>query len=75
VAPHFSLEIDDQQRGRMEQAARINAKSPVGQAAEFAGDVASKQAAASADLRNAIDQYARPALQRLERHLCTDPES
>ena len=75
VAPHFSLGIDDQQRGRMEQAARINAKSPVGQAAEFAGDVASKQAAASADLRDAVDQYARPALQRLERHLRTDPES
>jgi len=75
VAPHFALGVDDRQRGCMAQAARINAKSPVGQAAEFAGDAATKQAAASAELRDAVEQYARPALQRLERHLRTDPES
>ncbi len=66
VAPHFSQAIDDAQRARMAQVARINAKAPVGRAAEFAADAATKQAAASVDLRRAIDAFARPALQRLE---------
>jgi len=67
VTPHFSLVIDDRLRDRMAQAARINSKGPVGKAAEFASDAATKQAAASAGLRQAIDAFARPQLERLGR--------
>ena len=42
VAPHFLRSIDDRQCERMAQAARINSKAPVGKAAEFASDVATK---------------------------------
>lgn len=66
VAPHFSLSIDGRQRDRMAAAARINSKAPVGKAAEFASDVATKQAAASAALRQAIESFARPQLAKLE---------
>jgi hypothetical protein len=66
VAQHFSQSIDDRQRERMAQAARINAKAPVGKAVEFAGDATAKQAAASAGLREAIESFARPPLQRLQ---------
>ncbi len=66
VAPHFSQPIDGQQRDRMAQAARIDAKAPVGQVAEFASDAAAKQAAASAGLRQAIEAFANPPLERLE---------
>ncbi len=67
VAPHFSLSIDSQQRHRMAEAARTYSKAPVGKAAEFAPDMAMKQAAASADLRQAIDSFARPELERLKK--------
>jgi hypothetical protein len=67
VAPHFSQSIDDRQRERMAQAARINAKAPVGKIAEFSSDAATKQTAASPALRQAIDAFARPPLERLER--------
>jgi hypothetical protein len=67
VAPHFSLPIDDLQRERMVQAARINAKAAVGKSAAYASDVARKQAAASAELRLAIEAFARPSLARLEK--------
>jgi hypothetical protein len=66
VAPHFSLPVDEARRERMAQAARVNAKAPLGQAAAFASDAATKQAAASAELRHAIDRFARPSLQRLQ---------
>ncbi len=66
VAPHFSQSIDDRQRERMAQAARVNAKAPMGKALAFASDAAAKQAAASPALRQAIDAFARPPLQRLE---------
>jgi len=67
VAPHFSLSIDVRQRERMVQAARINSKAPVGKASEFSSDAATKQAAASAGLRQAIESFARPQLERLGR--------
>jgi hypothetical protein len=66
VAPHFAHSIDDRQRARMAQVARVDAKAPMGKAAEFAGDAATKQAAASPALRQAIEAFARPSLQRLE---------
>jgi hypothetical protein len=65
VAPHFSMSIDGPQRQRMAQAARLNSKSPVGKASEFSFDAARKQAVASATLRQAIDRFARPPLERL----------
>jgi len=67
VAPHFSLSVDEVQRERMVQAARVNAKAPIGTSAVYASDVASKQAAASTALREAIDAFARPSLERLQR--------
>lgn len=66
VAPHFSLAIDSRQRERMAEAARMNSKAPVGKAPVFASDAESKQAAASAGLRRAIDSFARPQLEQLE---------
>jgi hypothetical protein len=67
VAPHFRLAIDAGQRRRMAETARIDAKAPIGKAAAFTGDAATKQAAASTVLRQAIDEFARQPLQRLER--------
>ncbi len=65
VAPHFSLSIDEQQRQRMAEAARMNSKAPPGKAVEFVRDNATKQAAASAELRQAIESFARPQLEHL----------
>lgn len=65
VAPHFSLPIGVRQRSSMAEAARTHAKSPLGKAAPFIRDDAAKQAAASAQLRQAIDSFARPPLERL----------
>jgi hypothetical protein len=67
VAPHFSLSIDFRQRDVITQAARTHAKAPIGKASEFVPDVATKQAAASLELRRAIDSLARPHLERLTR--------
>ena len=67
VAPHFSLPVDARQRAEIEQAARMNAKAPLGSSREFAPDAATKQAAASLELRRAIDRFARPHLERLVR--------
>ena len=67
VAPHFSLSIDASQRDRIAEAARRPAKAPIGSVAEFRSDVAAKQDAASAELRRAIDAFARPQLERLAR--------
>ena len=66
VAPHFGIATDSQQRQRMAEAARIDAKAPVGKATDFVRDTAKKQADASAALRQAIDAFARPPLARLE---------
>ncbi len=43
----------------------MNSKAPVGRPEKFGGDAAAKQAAASAALRQAIDDLALPALLRL----------
>jgi len=67
VAPHFSLPTDVRQRSSMAEAARTHAKSPLGKAAPFIRDDAAKQAAASAQLRRAIDSFARPPLERLRK--------
>jgi hypothetical protein len=49
----------------MAQAARRDAKAPVGKTADFVRDSMAKQAAASAALRQAIEDFARPPLERL----------
>jgi hypothetical protein len=67
VAPHFSLSIDEQERRRMAEAARNNSKAPPGRAVEFIRDDAAKQAAASVELRQAIESFARPRLENLRR--------
>ena len=67
VAPHFALSIDSRQRQRMAEAARKNSKTPVGKATVFTSDTTAKQAAASTGLRQAIDAFARPQLERLRR--------
>lgn len=65
VAPHFSLPVDARQRAEIEQAARLNAKAPIGSGREFEPDAATKQAVASLELRGAIDTFARPHLEHL----------
>jgi len=65
LAPHFSLALDERQRQAMREAARQYSKAPVGQPTDFAPDAASKQAAVSAALRQAVAALALPALQRL----------
>jgi hypothetical protein len=65
VAPHFSQPVDPALRARMQAAAAMNSKAPVGRPEKFSGDTEAKQAAASAALCQAIDDLARPALLRL----------
>jgi hypothetical protein len=72
VAPHFSLSVDAHQREEIAQSARTDAKAGIGQSVAFVSDAATKQAAASAELRDAIDRIARPRLERLlQRHAHT----
>jgi len=66
VAPHFSQSVDRQVQAHMQAAAGMNSKAPIGRPEKFAGDAGAKQAAAGEALRRAIDEYARPALQRLQ---------
>lgn len=65
VAPHFSQAIDRSVQAHMLAAAAMNSKAPIGRPEKFAGDAGAKQAAAGEPLRRAIDELARPALQRL----------
>ncbi len=65
VAPHFSQPVDAPMRARMQAAAAMNSKAPVGRPAKFSEDAAAKRAAASEALRRAVDDLARPALERL----------
>lgn len=75
VAPHFSLVSSAEQRQRMADAARYDAKAPPGKAAAFVGDASGKQAAASDVLRRAVDTFARPPLARLGRIHSVSPGS
>ena len=65
VAPHFGQPVAAPIRARMQAAAAMDAKAPVGRPAAFGGDAASKQAAAGEALRREVDLHARPALSRL----------
>ena len=65
VAPHFSQAVDTPLRARMRAAAAMNAKAPFARPTAFEDDTATKHAAASEMLREAVDRLARPALDRL----------
>jgi hypothetical protein len=65
VVPHFGRTVDASLRFRMQAAAAMDAKAPIGRPAPFADDSAAKREAASKELRTAVDRLARPALQRL----------
>ena len=65
VAPRFSMSVSSVARERMAQAATRHAKASAGSATPFVADSAAKQGAATAALREAVDAYARPALERL----------
>jgi hypothetical protein len=65
IAPHFAVSIDQRERRLMGEAAKLHAKAPLGRTAPFAPDTTTKQAAASSALRQAIDIFARPPLERL----------
>jgi hypothetical protein len=65
VAPHFAQPVDAALLGRMREAAVLDAKAPVGRPVKFEGDADAKRAAASDELRRAIDAVARPAIERL----------
>jgi hypothetical protein len=65
VAPHFGLSIDERARSLMSGASRTHAKSRVGQSVAHVPDGPRKRAAASPELRRAVDAYARPELERL----------
>jgi hypothetical protein len=67
VVPHFSLAVDSAHRRRMTEAARVSAKAPIAEPTLFRSDSAAKQAAASSELRRAIDLHARPQLAALEK--------
>jgi hypothetical protein len=66
VTPYFSQPMDRAVQARMLAAAAMNAKAAIGRPEKFSGDAGAKQAGASEALRSAIDEYARPALERLQ---------
>ena len=65
IAPHFGQPADATLRARMQSAATMDAKAPIGRPAAFGGDADAKQAAAGESLRREVDRHARPALARL----------
>ena len=67
VAPHFGLSIEAEQRDSITRSALSDAKAPIGRPSNFLPDAAAKQAAASVELRAAIDKWTRPHLERLMR--------
>jgi hypothetical protein len=67
IAPHFAQPVDAAARARMQEAAAMDSKAPVGRPARFAADAAVKRAAASGELRRAIDALARPRYDALRR--------
>ncbi|MEO8386260.1 MAG: hypothetical protein ABI583_13515 [Betaproteobacteria bacterium] len=66
LAPHFGLTMDEQINSRMSTASQIHSKGRVGSEVAFVPDSTTKRAAASTELRRAVDRYARPELERLK---------
>jgi hypothetical protein len=67
VAPRFGQRADASLRARMEEAAAMDSKAPVGRPAKFAPDAAAKRQAAGEALARAVDEFARPPLEALRR--------
>jgi hypothetical protein len=65
VAPHFGLAIDEQAQARMLAASRTHSKAVADEESAFVPDGSRKRASASPALRQAVDAYARPELDRL----------
>jgi hypothetical protein len=65
LAPHFELSIDGELRARMSGASSTYSKAPVGKSTAFVPDDANKRAAASSELRQAVDAFARDKLKHL----------
>ncbi len=65
IASHFGLTLPPEVGQRMAALSRMQAKAPAGTAVPFVQDSEAKRAAASPTLAAAIDDVARPALQRL----------
>lgn len=65
LTPHFGLSADEQLQQRMLETSRQHAKAPLGVAAAFVPDAERKRAAASSELRAAVEVIARPALDRV----------
>lgn len=65
LAPHFGLPLDEMRKARMIGSAGHYAKAPLGRETSFVDDSAAKRAAASPELRAAVERLAAPPLQRL----------
>jgi hypothetical protein len=63
IMPHFGISVGAEDRERMQQAARYDAKAPQ---FEFANDCDNKQREASTNLRALAETYVGPAYPRLE---------
>ena len=67
VAPHFAQQVDAALRARMQDAAAMDSKAPVGRPARFEPEAAAKREAVTDALRRAVDEFARPPLEALRR--------
>ena len=67
VAPHFAQRVDAALRARMQDAAKMDSKAPVGRPAKFTADGEPKREAATEALKHAVDEFARPPLEALRR--------
>lgn len=65
VPAHFGFQMDERAATRMRESASQYAKAPIARPVPFVSDTAAKQAGASANLRSAIDLYARAPLDLL----------
>ncbi len=65
LVPHFGLRMTGCLTQRMAAAAQIHSKSQVGRATRFEYDNERKRAAASPELRRAVDEIARPIYRQL----------
>jgi hypothetical protein len=65
LAPHFGVGMTESLKQRMAAVTRIHSKSKPAEATVFVADNERKRAAASFDLRRAINEVARPAYAEL----------
>lgn len=65
LAAHFGLPLDEARKAHMIASASQYAKAPLGRETAFIDDSAAKRAAASPELREAVERHAAPSLKRL----------